>query len=370
MFQNCRNSSKNNESERTVKIGAILPLTGNLASYGVDTRKAVELAVEQLNNQGGLNGKKIIVVFEDSQGQSSKAVNICKKLIEIDKVIGILGPITSPEVLSISPLANRGKVPIISPSSTSVDISNAGEYVFRTINADNIETIAFSKFVKSRFNNLRIAIIANQAAGTLSYANSFEKYYNDLDHKVIDKVLFQENIIDFKNIIQKALQNNPDALYISGVSQDIGLIAKQIREANKDVQLLSYQSAEDERVLELAGTAINDMYYSSTSLPEGYIGDVRMEFMKEFNKSYGNYPGIFACEIYDATNILLNAYGNSNGQDDFIERLNKTNNYKGTSGIITFDENGDVNKPISIWRYKNLKREILFVVEKDTIQKL
>lgn len=351
-----------------VRVGAILPLTGDLASYGVDTRKALELAAKQINNKGGINNKQVEVIFEDSKGTSSLAASAINKLISVDNVIGILGPITSPEVLSISPIANNNEVPIISPSSTSVDISDAGDYVFRTINADNIETVAFAQFVKNKMNCPNIGIIANQAAGTLSYADSFEKYYTENNCNIASKELFQENLKDFKTPVTK-LSNNKEitGIYISGVSMEIGLITKQIRQYNQHIQLYSYQSAEDRRVVELAGETVNGMIFSSTSLPENYLGESREKFINAFKDEFGKVPGIFAPEIYDGFNILIEAYKNSiNSDHKLIYYLSRTSDYNGTSGKITFDKNGDVHKAIAIYQYQNQVPKPLFIVENQT----
>src|ERR1700694_5852459 len=125
-------------STSAITIGTILPLTGDLSSYSVDWRKALELAVEQQNGKGGIDGKKLVLVVEDSRGVAAQALAAFNKLADVDHVIACVGPITSPEVLSVAPMANAKHIPIISPSATSVDITHAGPYIFRTINVDSV----------------------------------------------------------------------------------------------------------------------------------------------------------------------------------------------------------------------------------------
>jgi len=364
----CSNVKKDKD---VIKIGAILPLTGDLSSYGVDTKLALELAVKHKNNNGGINGKKVVLVIEDSKGQTKEASIAANKLINIDKVIAILGPITSPEVLVIAPICNKNKVPLISPSSTDNAISNAGEYVFRTINADNIETQAFAIFLKQDLNLPKIAIIANQATGTLSYANSFEDFYKKNGGTILNKEIFGENQIDFKNIIIKLLSSKPDAFYISGVSMELGLLIKQIREFNKTVMIFSYQSAEDRRVVEIANEQVNGVIFSSTTLPDSIIGSARLKFVDDFMNEYGKKPGIFAAEIFDGINIIMNAFNHSNDSNNsFIEILKTTKDYNGASGIITFDVNGDVHKNIAIYQYHDKKPALIATVTNNSIQKV
>ena len=346
-------SCQQKKKSESIKIGAILPLTGNLASYGVGTRNAIELAVSQFNNHGGINGKKIELIVEDSKGEPKIAVSAANKLINNDNVQGILGPITSPEVLSIAPIVNNDKIPMISPSATSVDISSAGDYVFRTINSDVVETESFSKFVYDNLKITKIGIIGINASGTTSYANSFKKFYISLGGKITSIELLPENSNDFKNAIMKILHSGANGIYIAGYSTEIGIIIKQIREVNKSIVCLSYQSAEDDRVVELAGKSVDGLIYSSTSIPGNILGNKHEKFIKLFEDKYNKKPGVFAAEIFDGANILIQSIINSNKNSDstVISILSNTKNYDGASGRITFDKNGDVHKPIAIYKY-------------------
>lgn len=353
------NGCKKKEAE-TIKIGAILPLTGDLASYGVDTRKALELAVEKLSKAGGVNGKKVSLIIEDSQGSPKLAVTAFNKLVNVDKVIGILGPITSAEVLSVAPIANKNKIVLITPSATSPDISKAGDYVFRTINDDTIESKAMARYVLEQLRIKNVGIIALEAAGTLSYANSFERFFINSAGIVKVKEIVSEEMREYRSPIMKILNQKVEAIYVSGYSKEIGQIIKQIREVNNSVNMISYQSAEDKRVVEIAGDTVNGVYFSSTTLPSDILGPANTEFVREFTINFGKPPGVFAAEIYDGINILLNAIKHvSSDKTTLLAELKKLSNYMGASGIISFDENGDVHKPIAIYKYQ--KREPVFI---------
>ena len=356
-------TKKSGEESKVIKVGAILPLTGNLSNYGVDTKKALELAVELYNKKNADKKQSVKCIFEDSQGKAKNAISACKKLIDVDGVIAIMGPITSPEVLSIGPLVNNRKVPMISPSSTSVDISKSGSYVYRTINADNIETSAFAKFLKENYGCLKIGVLANQAAGTLSYANTFKTFYSDLGCEIAITEIYKENLADFKDNITKILSANVDSIYISGVSHEIGLIIKQIRERDKDVKIFSYQSAEDARVVEIAQDFTDGVIFSSTSIPNSYLGKPREQFNKQFSEKFNKEPGIFASEIFDAFNIVMNAYDKMSTGGDLNNFVKDTKNFVGTSGKISFDKNGDVHKAIAIYEYKDKTPKPVFMVD-------
>lgn len=368
LFSACNNAEKEKD---VIKIGAILPLTGDLSNYGVDTKLALELAVKQENERGGIDNKRVVLIIEDSQGKPENASRAVNKLINIDNVIAILGPLSSPEVLAVAPIVNKSKIPLISPSSTDNSITNAGEFVFRTINADYVENKAFSRFVKINFDLPKISIIANQATGTLSYANSFETNYLQEGGKILLKELYAESQKDYKNIITKILSGKPDAIYISGYSMEIGSIIKQIRQFNKNIQLFSYQSAEDSKVPGISGDLVNGLVYSSTTLPDSILGRTRKKFNNDFETEYNKKPGIFTAEIYDAINIVLASLRKTiNSGSTLIDSIKVVKNFEGASGIISFDKNGDVYKPVSIYRYVDKIPIPIFEVTEKSIEEI
>jgi branched-chain amino acid transport system substrate-binding protein len=346
----------------TITIGAVLPLTGDLSNYSVASRKALELALEQQNAKGGINGKQLALTVEDSRGVAAQAVSAFNKLVDVNRAVACVGPITSPEVHSVAPVANQKHVSIISPSSTSVDITNAGPYVFRTINVDSIETEAFAAYVNHDLHITTVGILADQASGTMSYANSFAKYFAAQGGTVAITEVLPQGSLDYRSSISKVLAKKPAALYLAGVSNEIGELVRQIRSINSQIPLLSYQSAEDKRVIEIAGDSVNGLVFSSTTLPESALGAAHATFVSDFSKKFGEEPGIFGAESYDAFNIVAEALRRCG--DDTIKLagcIGQTLKFPGASGEITFDANGDVHKPIAFYRYSNKTPVVLGV---------
>ncbi|MCK5174874.1 MAG: ABC transporter substrate-binding protein, partial [Planctomycetes bacterium] len=123
--------SKKPPEQKEVKIGAISPFTGDGANYGKAARTAIDMAVDEINTKGGVNGAKLVVVYEDDKGNPSDALSAFKKLATVDKVSAVLGPFYSSNVLACAPVANRLKVVLLTGTATSDNIRTAGEYVFR-----------------------------------------------------------------------------------------------------------------------------------------------------------------------------------------------------------------------------------------------
>jgi branched-chain amino acid transport system substrate-binding protein len=345
-----------------ITIGAVLPLTGDLSNYSVASRKALELALEQQNAKGGINGRKLALTVEDSRGVAAQAVSAFNKLVDFNHIVACVGPITSPEVLSVGPVANQKHVSIISPSSTSVDITNAGPYLFRTINVDSIETEAFASYVNHDMHIATVGILADQAAGTMSYANSFAKYFAAQGGTVVATEVIPQGSLDYRSSISKILAKKPSALYLAAVSNEIGELVRQIRSIDRQIPLLSYQSAEDKRVVEIAQDSVNGLVFSSTTLPDSALGAAHATFVSDFSKKFNEQPGIFGAESYDAFNIVAEALRRC-GEDasKLAACIGQTSKFAGASGEITFDENGDVHKPIAFYRYSNKTPVVLGV---------
>ncbi len=146
------------KEEKEIKIGAILPLTGDAAQYGQSAKKGMELAVNEINERGGIDNKKIKLIIEDRQGQVKDGVAAFRKLITVEKVPIIIGELLSSITLAIAPLANENKVVILSPASTAPKITEAGDYIFRNVASDIVEgqIMAEYAFKKLKLNNLRV----------------------------------------------------------------------------------------------------------------------------------------------------------------------------------------------------------------------
>ena len=147
---------------KEVKIGTISPLTGAAASYGEKMTRAIDLAVQEVNDKGGINGKKVVVIHEDDKLEAKDGVTAFKKLTSIDKVSAVIGAVGSSVTLAISPVAESSKIPLITPISSAVSISKAGDFIFRICPSDAIQGVIISKWIKEKgFNNIAILCINN-----------------------------------------------------------------------------------------------------------------------------------------------------------------------------------------------------------------
>lgn len=335
----------------------MLPLTGDAAQWGIQPKKAIDLAVEEINHLGGLNGRKVKVVYEDDKCLPTLGTQAVNKLIHVDKVKVIIGPVCSSVTLAVAPITEKEKVIVISPASTSHKITEAGDYIFRTIVSDVYEGSKMAEFAYGNLNVKKVSIITINTAGTRGMADSFKSKFEELGGKVLTYEVGEQGQRDFRTELSKGNKEGVEAFYLVGYSLEIGHMVLQARELGIKTKLLSCQPAEDPQVREIAKQAVEGVIFTTTTLnPEESKGLVEEEFFKRFQERYREKPGSFAPEAYDAINLILSAIKEVSYEPNKIrDFLYGVRNYKGASGTFSFDEKGDVVKPIQLRTFKEGK---------------
>lgn len=337
-----------------IRIGAILPLTGDAAQWGVDPQKAIELAVEEINQAGGIQGKIVRVIYEDDQCLPKIGTNAINKLINTDRVKVIIGAVCSSVTLAISPIAEKSKVILISPASTSWKITEAGDYIFRTILSDRFEGTAFADFV---FNNLglrKVGVVTTTTEGPMGITDNFMKRFKELGGEIPVYEIGNQNDTDFRTQLTKFKNKNLDAAYLVGYPLETGYMIKQARELGFKVKILSAQPAEDPEVRKIAGNAAEGIIFSTTTLDLKAGGEASQQFLDKFQKKYGKEPATYSAEAYDAMKIITKCAAEVGYEAENIKNcLYRVKDYDGASGKMSFDLNGDVLKPIQIKIIKN-----------------
>jgi len=333
---------------REIKIGAILPLTGDLATYGENAKEGINLLVDEINAGGGLNGKKIVIVFEDSKALPNQAVSAMNKLINIDKVIAIIGEVASSPLLSIAPIANKNKILVISPAASSPDITNAGPFIYRVWPSDVFEVDRMASYVKNQgVKSISLFYVNNDYGRAL--AKEFKRLVGGTKIKVVEEDNFEQNTTDVRTQLSRIKQINPEVVYLISYPKDSVLILRQWRELGLKNRIFSTSSFEDPLILKEVGDASEGVVFTSPIPPEETDTTVSA-FKKNYEKRYGHTPGLVADYGYDALKVILESIrisgiSNKNG---VYEGIQKVNNISGATGLINFDENGDVVKPAGI----------------------
>jgi len=341
--------SKKQPETKEIKIGAILPLTGDAAQWGKEPQKAIELAIEELNNKGGVNGKKIIVMFEDSQAFPEKGVAAIKKLIVIDKVEVVIGAISSSVTLAIAPIAEQNRKILISPASTSAEIADAGDYIFRTIAPHIVQASALVETVVEILRIKEVAVLYLNNAACVDFKNVFRRGIEKKGGSALIEESGEQGASDFRTQLTKMKEKTPKAILIVAFPKEIGIILRQAKEMGIDAQFLSPDPGEDPEVRKIAGTASEGLIISTPTVYPEFAKGTAQVFVNKFRQKYKKDPGMYAANAYDAAILVIRAIEEKGYNSDGIKQyLYSIKDFDGASGTITFDRNGDTSQPPKI----------------------
>jgi len=324
--------------EDVIKIGFIGPLTGDVAFLGSIDQKATNLAVEEINKKGGINGKQLEVVFQDGKCTGEGGLSAANKLINFENV-KILLVSCGQEVLTISPLAEKNKVILFATYATHPDISNLGEFIFRNSYSDaDIATIASETIAQK---HKKIGLLSEQTDYTIGLRNAFKVKFEEQGGTIIEDY-FGSGSTDFR--IQILKLQDLDAIFInpSGLIQG-ELILKQLKELQYEGDLYGNYFGGSNQIQEIE-QAQGMIYFSDPSITNN---EKKREYFEKYQNTYGELPDLEfpAVARYDAVYILSNAI-------EFCEEVNpecirdylyELESYSGVLGEYSFDENGDLD---------------------------
>jgi len=340
-------------TEEVIKIGTVGPLTGDVATYGISTKNGVEIAVDEFNNNGGINGKKIQLISEDTGGDQTEAANATSKLIDQDKVVAIVGGVISAETLTGGPIANDSKVVMISSSSTATGVPEIGDYIFRNCLSDEVQAIQLAEYAAQELGLSKFAIMYTNNDYGLSLKNAFEKKAAELG-EVVGIETYNDGEKDFRAQLTKLKGQSPDAIYIAGYYTEAAKIAQQAKDQGLEVQILGADGFYSPVLIELGGESVEGAVFTA-----GFFTDDPSEnaqnFVKAFKEKFGTEPDMFAAQAYDAAMILLTALENAGGVggEALQSEMLKIKDFPGITGTTSFTDIGDAVKDIIILQVEN-----------------
>ncbi|MDO8648571.1 MAG: ABC transporter substrate-binding protein [Candidatus Peregrinibacteria bacterium] len=342
--------------EDPIKIGYLGPLTGDFASAGADTVNAAKMAVEEVNAAGGVNGRMVILIAEDARCTGSDAANAAQKLVTVDKVVGIIGGVCSSETLAAGAIADPAKVVEISPTSSSPEITAAGDFIFRNYPSDALKGIALGKFLQNaKFTKL--AVISENTDFCQGIRSSVKDNLPEGTTVVFDEVV-DAGTKDYRTLMTRLKNLDFDVFLANGQSDaTVAEMAKQMRELGMTQQIVGTDTADSVTLLTLAPDAVEGLKpLSVPSLSEEGTGK---QFADQFRAKHGEpqFGMFFAALSYDATKLLLETIGKVGTDGEKIrDALYAHEGYEGVAGKFSFDGNGDVEGiPFAMKEFKGGK---------------
>ncbi|RYZ64465.1 MAG: ABC transporter substrate-binding protein, partial [Proteobacteria bacterium] len=239
-------------------------MTGSEATFGTSTHNGILLALKEINDAGGINGKKIELITVDNQSKSEEAALGTSKLITQNHVIAVLGEVASSRSLVMAPIAQQNGTPMISPSSTNPKVTQVGDYIFRTSFIDPFQGEVMARFASENLKAKKIAILKDVKS---DYSMGLSQYFINTLLKSGGEILVEQSYaagdLDFKSQLTAIRAKNPDAIYVPGYYTEVGLIARQARELGMKMPLLGGDGWDSPKLFEIGGKAIEGSYYSN-----------------------------------------------------------------------------------------------------------
>jgi len=251
--------------------------------------------------------------------------------------------------LAIAPIAESNKITMISPGASNPEVKNAGNYIFRNYPSDDYDGEVMAKYIYNKLNKKTTVIIfVNNDYGN-GVAGRFEQVFSSIGGQTLEKISYQEGQTDFKTIVTKTKNINPEIIYIVGNPNENGQLTNEIKVQNLKIPLSGNLSFENESFLKIAKGSFDSIVYSSPYFNLEKTDDYTQFFLKSYEQKYSKKPDIAAALGYDVAMILIQALKNVNyNMDKINDELYKIKNFEGITGTTSFDEFGDVKKSIFI----------------------
>lgn len=352
------------KKENEILIGEYGSLTGDSATFGKSTNKGVRMAIDEINDKGGIKGKKLKLITLDDQGKSDEAAAAVTRLIKQNNVVAILGEVASTRSKAAAPIAQQYEVPMISPSSTNPDVTKIGNYIFRVCFIDPFQGFVMAKFTAENLKFKKAAILRDMKNDySVGLADVFAAEFQKMGGQIVADLKYQEKDIDFKAQLTEIRSKNPEAIFIPGYYTEVGLIAQQARDLGIKAVLLGGDGWDSPKLQEIGKEAVNGAYFSNHYTTES-TDPIVVDFIKKFQAKYGEVPDGLAAMGYDAAKVLIAAIERTANitPKEIRDEIAKTKDFPGVTGKITINEERNAIKPAVVVQVENDKRKYVTTV--------
>jgi len=358
----CGSGGSSASAERPIRIGAYNSMTGSEATFGQSTYNGILLAREELEAKGWLKagpaaGRPIEIINYDTAGRTQDAGTAVTRLITEDQVVAVLGEVASSLSIAGGRVAQQLGVPMISPSSTNVQVTQIGDMISRVCFIDAFQGFVAAKFLRQNLGMDRVAVLFDQSqAYSKGLKDDFVRAFKELGGTIVAEQAFTGGDQDFTAQLTTIRSASPQAIYVPGYYTDVGNIAIQARRLGipKDVPLVGGDGWDSIKLAEIGGEAIEGSYYSNHYSPDQPTPEVTA-FVEKYRQRFGQTPDGLAALGYDAANLLFDSMTRAKGLDgaSLAAAIAASRDFKGVTGNITIDANRNASKAAVVVQMRN-----------------
>ncbi|HEX2164308.1 MAG TPA: ABC transporter substrate-binding protein [Thermoanaerobaculia bacterium] len=324
-----------------IQIGAVLPLTGDHALYGEPIRQGLELAYQELQADEEL-GFEIALTVEDSGSDPQRSAELARQLYQ-QGAVAVIGGVTTDAALAMVPAAEREDKILMSPSASSPRLTGISRNFFRLYPSDFKEGSRMGNFAAQTLGIESAVILASESDYASGVQDVFKTEFERYGGTVPAVIEYPADTTDFTAVVEQALGHNPVAVYVADYARNVATIVGQLRQHGFEGKILTTSAFASPEVIEQAGQAAEGVILTLTSMPPD---DPQVAaFSQTFEAEYGHPPSVWAAHGYDALMVLVAAIEEVDGSPrDLWQGLRGLRNYHGATGVVQFDERGDVGK--------------------------
>lgn len=348
-------TTKKTDEAATIKIGGLGPLTGPLAIYGVTATNGSKLAFEEINKNGGILGKQVEFVLFDEKGDSTEAVTAYNRLVD-EGVVALVGDITSKPSLAVAEIAAQDNMPMITPTGTQFNITEAGPNVFRVCFTDPYQGVILANLAKNNLKANTVAIMVNNSSDySDGVAEAFIKEAERLGLKIVAKEGYAEGDKDFRAQLTKVAATNPDVLLVPDYYEQVALITTQAREVGVKSTFIGPDGWDGvaKALDSSAYGAVENSYFTNHYSVEDTNEKVQ-NFLKAYREKYKDEPSAFSALSYDAAYLMKDAIEKAGSTDKgAIVKAMKESDFAGVTGHLRFDEKNNPVKAVTVLKVVN-----------------
>ncbi len=349
----------------TIKVGEFASLTGKEATFGVSSHEGTLMAIEELNAAGGVLGKKLELLTEDTQSKAGEPATVVNKLIGRDSVVAVLGEVASSRSLEAAPICQQSKVPMISPSSTNPKVTETGDYIFRVCFIDPFQGTVMANFATKSLNIKKVAVFTDVKS---DYSKGLAKFFKERflanGGQIVAELDYNGGDKDFKGQLTAIKTAGADGVFVPGYYTDAALICIQAKQLGFDKPFFGGDGWESEKLTEIGKDAVEGQYFSTHYHPD--VGSAKSKsFVTNYQKRWNNkLPDALAACGYDSALALADAIKRAGSTDGEKVRaaLAATKDLDAVTGKITINAQRDATKSAVILQVKDGKFKYLETV--------
>ena len=357
-------------AEAVVKIGHVAPTSGAIAHLGKDNENGARMAIDELNAKGlTIDGKKVKfeLLAEDDAADPKQGTAAAQKLVD-SKVAGVIGHLNSGTTIPASKIYSDAGIPQISPSATNPKYTRQGfKTAFRNVADDVHLGGTLGKYAVTELKGKSIAVVDDRTAYGQGVADEFAKGVEAAGGKVVDRQFTNDKATDFTAILTALKAKKPDVVFFGGMDAVAGPMLRQMKQLGINAKLMGGDGICTGELPKLAAGSMADgqVVCAEAGGVEGEAKTAMTDFATKFKAKYNADVQIYAPYVYDAVMVMADAMVRANSTDPakYLPALAKTEGYKGVTGVISFDDKGDIkNGALTLYTYKADKREAIAVV--------